>query len=275
VLSSDVQAGIGGYALATTMGRPGFALAGVGDVNGDGRGDVAVTYEPAYPLPPRVFIFWGQAGTTEPLQQSEATGFEIRPANDTDRIGAYLAAAGDVNGDGLSDVLVGASLNSQGTPAPGAAYVVFGKRDALPVDLDVTPGASFAIHGDATPIAEANYGSAFGSAAIGAGDTNADGLSDLLIGDWARDSAYLVFGKRDTAPVQALELESKGQGRLLMRLPQRLNNSFGRSLSSAGDIDLDGRQDFIIGAYAARIEDSNAVGPGAAFVIFGKALLGF
>jgi hypothetical protein len=111
--------------------------------------------------------------------------------------GHATAAAGDVNGDGLDDLLIGARGS---TTSAGAVYLVFGKADGMAVQLDTiaagTGRQGIKVVGE-SPADRAGY------AASGAGDVNGDGLADILIGASLNDSdgsvdngaAYVIFGQ--------------------------------------------------------------------------------
>lgn len=210
------------------------------------------------------------------------TGFGIAGARVTDFIGASFQSvvpAGDVNGDGLEDVLLGAGgpvsdvLNSiyQGH----GAYVVFGKADGAPLELaDLAanvPARGFAILPD-----NSTQRTGFGQAVSAAGDVNGDGLDDLIVGSPGQDTdgdpshypgaAYVVFGKRDEAPVMAAELRN-GQGGFVIQ-PGVDQGQLGHSVAGAGDVNGDGLDDVIVG-----IPQTEAVAPfgsGGAHVIFGR-----
>src|SRR4051794_40961047 len=121
-----------------------------------------------------------------------------------DRAGWAVARTGDVNGDGVPDMAIGAPLaDAAGRKDAGAVYVVFGARPLPPkTALGTLGGAGFVIEG-------APRGDVAGPALAPAGDVNQDGKADLLVGaphasDKGPDgdgSAYVVFGKTDAAPV--------------------------------------------------------------------------
>ena len=105
-------------------------------------------------------------------------GFKIQGENAGDHAGWSVSSAGDVNGDGFDDLIVGARGNaSGGPPAAGAAYVVFGREPAadgafaIPVDLDAVAAGTggFKIQGE-------NAGDQAGFSVSSAGDVNGDGF---------------------------------------------------------------------------------------------------
>lgn len=197
-----VGQGIGGFAvLAEAPGqRAGFALAGLGDVNNDGRDDVAVgAYDGGPDGEGRVYVVFGR-DSGAPVDLAAVAGgqggYAITGEAAGDRAGVYVANVGDLNLDGLADLAIGASR--QGTDNAGAVYVVFGKTDGAPIDLVAIAAGQggFRIDG-------AEAGGLAGRAVAAAGDVNADGRPDLLIGAYQADgpgaadsgAAYVVFGQ--------------------------------------------------------------------------------
>jgi hypothetical protein len=173
-----------------------------------------------------------------------------------------VAAAGDVNGDGLPDVVVGAPNAGRGA---GAAYVVFGSRRHRVIRLSHLSRHGFAIVGD--------HGSGAGSSVAGAGDLNDDGLDDLIVGAPQADplgrrnagAAYVVFGKRSSGRVRVASLGSHGytiDG-------AAVNGRTGASVADAGDLNRDGRADLLISAPG--IPSVAPDGNGVVYVLDGKA----
>ena len=228
-------------------------------MNGDGRRDVLVG-APYCDNNGRedsgsAYIVFGQASaTTVDLAELGQRGFRIDGAAD-DEAGDSVARAGDVNGDGRSDVVVGAS-------GADSAYVVFGKADTQSVDLASLGSGGFRIGGDGA-----------GASVAGAGDVNGDGRRDVLVGapfadkNERRDSgsAYVVFGKADT---QSVDLASLGSGGLRID-GAAAGDGAGASVAGAGDVNGDGRSDVLVGAWLA--DNHGRRGSGSAYVVFGRA----
>ncbi len=179
-------------------------------------------------------------------------GFLISGVDMGDRAGLSVSAAGDVNGDGLDDVIVGAYQASPTIEREGAAYVVFGKIGTAPVSLAAVESGTggFAILG-------VDRDDWAGFSVSAAGDVNGDGLDDVIVGAYFGSRSYVVFGKTGTATVNLSDIIS-GTGGFV--ISGQHGQGFG-TVSVAGDINGDNRDDLVVGATSA----------GGASVIFGKA----
>jgi hypothetical protein len=185
-------------------------------------------------------------------------GFRLEGIAPDDQTGASVNAAGDVNGDGFADVIVGAPLADAGGSDAGAAYVVFGGDDGFPesfdlADLNGTNG--FAVLG-------ADAGDRAGASVAGAGDINGDGFDDLVLNSGrdgeAEYSAFVLFGKAGGFDA-TVDLRSLAAGEALeiIRGPSEGGAGGVQSVSAAGDVNDDGFGDLIVGSFDA------------AYVIFG------
>jgi hypothetical protein len=162
------------------------------------------------------------------------------------RAGLSLASAGDVNGDGLDDLLVGAQHTPQGA-LNGAAYVLLGPATAAGT-LDE---ADSLLHG--------NDGSMAAASLAGAGDMDGDGLDDLIVGAWLDDShdlydfgvAYLWYAADGLPGEESLE---KASGMLVCFDDQPWT---GRWVAPAGDVDGDDLADVVVTAMDARSDDED------------------
>jgi hypothetical protein len=254
---------------AATNDEVGTSVAGPGDVNGDGRPDLLLG-APGATNNGRgnsgtAYVVFGKASTTTiDLAALGAGGFRIDGAIAGENAGTAVAAAGDVNGDGRPDLLVG---SPEASNELGAAYVVFGKASTTTVDLANLGTGGFAIVG---AVADDEAGTAVAGAG---GDVNGDGRSDVVVGSPFADnrgraesgSAYVVFGKASTTTVDLAALGAGG-----FRIDgAAAGEAAGLALAAAGDANGDGRPDLAIGAPGA---DANGrVDSGSAYVVFGKA----
>jgi Ca2+-binding RTX toxin-like protein len=253
---------IGGRGF-TIRGRRGDGqagpVAGAGDVNGDGLGDVVVgaPISLGAPPPPDAYEpFGGGAAYVVFGQRSNAAvrmgdrGFRIAPPpGQIGAVGAAVGGAGDVNGDGFADVIVGAPVLPIDFRAervgPGSAFVVFG----APAPDTVTLGEALRPRG--FEIRGARPARGIGTAVAGIGDHNGDGLGDVLIGaphetdaqgsGAPPGAALLVYGR--VAPGR-IELAA-AVGLTLEGLP---GDRAGSAVAAVGDPNADGRPDLLIGA---------------------------
>jgi hypothetical protein len=207
------------------------------DVNGDGLADVLVG-SPAYGGDDlgRVGVYFGGVGATF---DGEPDGMLVAPVA-KDFFGTRVASAGDFNGDGFADVIVGAP---EAADHAGAAYVYLGGPGTL-----FDPSPDLALHGNAP-------GDRFGGAVGGAGDLNSDGFADLVIG------APHVGGELGAVYIYL----GAGDGGLAMRTLRVESRSlyFGLEVAAAGDIDGDGYADLAVGM--------NPTYGGSGSVFFGDA----
>ena len=258
---------------AATGDQAGDSVAGAGDVNGDGLADVIVGAEGAgnnarFASGSAYVVFGKTSTTTVDLSSLGEQGFRIDGAASGDEAGISVAGAGDVNGDGYPDVIVGAfSAGNNARPASGSAYVVFGTVSASTVDLAALGGQGFRIDGG-------NAGDEAGTSVAGAGDMNGDGRSDVIVGAPEASnnslgfsgSAYVVFGKASTTSVDLTPLGGQGFFRIDGAGP---GDEAGFSVATAGDVNGDGIGDVIVGAETA--SNNNRALSGSAYVVFGKA----
>lgn len=210
----------------------GAAVGSAGDVNSDGRSDIlvgATGNDTTGANSGRVYVYSGADGSLLRTYEAES---------DSDSFGSGVANAGDLDGDGFTDHIVGAS--NAGPTNGGRAYVYSGQTGAvlLPTLLPAA-GAS-------------EFGSFF---VAGCGDVNNDGTSDLYVGDYAhaggRGRAY-VFSGADGSTLYSIQGPNPGDG----QGPGR----------GAGDVNGDGFADFIVGRYT---NSSGAAGAGQVAVYSG------
>jgi hypothetical protein len=196
-------------------------------------------------------------------------GFQINGEVNGDRSGVSVAPAGDVNGDGIDDLIIGAHKAGPNGSYSGASYVVFGRTTGFAANLDLSTldgTTGFKINGE-------TFDDYSGYSVASAGDVNGDGIDDLIIGAWRADpngldsgASYVVFG-RTTGFAANLNLSTL-DGTTGFQISGEVAYDYnGRSVASAGDVNGDGVDDLIIGAYAA---DPNGSYSGASYVVFGR-----
>lgn len=223
----------------------GWSVASAGDVDGDGYSDVIVGAPSALPSPPtytgQTYLYRGSASGLDAVPAATLTG------PDGGNFGNSVAGAGDVNGDGYADVIIGAPGVDGAT---GRAYVYLGGASGLQSSSALLPGP------DDPP-------GSFGVVA-GAGDVNGDGYADVIVGGpgsgVAHGRAYVYLGGAITGVASTPAVTLTGS--------DADADQFGTSAAGAGDINDDGYADVMVGAQAV------ASTTGRAYVFLGGAASG-
>jgi VCBS repeat-containing protein len=263
--------GVGGFAItgAAVNDQAGFSVAGIGDVNGDGRDDIAVGSpgsDAGGSDAGGVTVIFGKTGNAAvSLNSLGASGYRITGADSSDGTGWSVSRAGDVNGDGLDDLILGAPTADPSGLVTGAAYVVYGQAGTTGIALGSLGTHGFRIAGEAE-------GDRLGVSVAGGGDLNGDGIGDLVIGASASGAGapgagatYILFGTAGAQGNVALAQLTSGAVRLDGPLA---NDAAGTSVAMAGDINGDGIGDLLIGVPSADLSGNNI---GTAYLVFGQA----
>lgn len=202
----------------------GGAVSTAGDVNGDGYADILVgasSYDNGTADLGRVFLYTGSASGV-----STTSAWFVEPSVASTSFGASVSDAGDVNGDGYSDVVIGAEVYGNG----GTAFIYFGGSSGLSTSSNWS-------------VTSAKSTARLGKSVAGAGDVNGDGFSDLIIGSYlysngqsAEGSASIVLGA-STVPSTTAGWSSESN---------IANARFGEVARTAGDVNADGFADTIV-----------------------------
>jgi len=202
--------------LSTLDGSNGFRLDGeagdnsgssvstAGEVNGDGFDDLFVGAPSAGPngaASGSSYVVFGKAtGFSAAINLSSlngSSGFRLDGMAKFDRLGVSVSTAGDVNGDGFDDVIVGANFADPNGVNSGSSYVVFGKTSGFSAAMDLST-----LDGNNGFRLDGARRDSSGSSVSNAGDVNGDGFDDVIVGTDFADpnglssgSCYVVFGK--------------------------------------------------------------------------------
>ena len=253
--------GAEGFRLrGTTNYHTGQSVAGPRDLNGDNIGD-AVIGSVGFGTG-RAHVVYGRPGTS----QSEITLASLASSDGyrflgitNDNVGHMVSLAGDLNGDGLGDIIIS---DYQGDPGgnngAGYAHILFGQNgNATSIDLNSDNldglGRGFNVYGGT---AADNVG--FG--VIGGHDMNGDGVSDFFVGSYQRDLGHVIYGGTQTN--DALVTTTTGF-RIDMTASYRI-----RSTALAEDFNGDGLADLLLGSRAADPYGRGNAGQG--YIVFGQ-----
>ena len=283
-----------------TMTGGGSSVSNAGDLNGDGIGDIIIGAYWRNSYAGVTTVVFGKKSSAIPnldlstFTTGRETGFRIYPAGPGGYSGYSVSKAGDVNGDGVDDVVMGAVLaDTSGIVDVGISYVIFGRRVLSAADSFTDIQLSDAAMGTDVGfrIIGASASDSAGGSVSCAGDINGDGIDDIIVSTDLLDNpafggnnnaggAYVVFGRNMTGSAVAfgdVNLLSFATGSTLgfRILGAAIGDGCGYSVSSAGDINRDGVSDLIIGAIRAdppnKVANSDA---GIVYIIYGRKVTG-
>ncbi len=262
----------------------------LGDINGDGIDDFIVGAPAAAPngeLSGKSYVVFGsnEVATVKLNELNGQNGFVLNGIATVDgvsgeflpgdRAGGLVSRAGDVNGDGIDDILVAANKERPRSLDGGGAevFVIFGRQSGFEAStnigstLDGNNGFSIVLSDGLDDISLESISAA--------GDINGDGFGDIIIGaplvEGELDKSYVVFGSREPSSIFNLANLDGSNGFVVTEAETSFSETFGRSVSAAGDINHDGIDDLIIGnpGVGQTAETNRQSGNGESYVIFG------
>ncbi len=255
--------------------RFGANVSYLGDINNDGFDDISICAPNATPrnIPEvgEIAIIFGHPLNIDSVFNIESldgsNGFILRGANSGDRIGYGGAnAAGDINNDGIDDLIIGTPFIDSDSLDTGGAYVIFGRANGFDplIKLDTLRNPDgFILQGGNF------YYDNFGTTGGYAGDMNNDGIDDFYVTADDTDyngassgTTYIIYGKSNFSDLIDTDTLSIQDGFLINGAAAEDN--LGVSAASLGDFNNDGFDDLILGAFHANNDT------GAGYVIFGQ-----
>jgi hypothetical protein len=273
--------GSNGFRIAGTTANEhvGTSVSSAGDINNDGYADLIIGGGQTGEGPGTTYLVYGKASGFPSLLELSSldgtNGFSILAPTGAKFAGFAVHSAGDVNGDGIADIVIGAP-GTDGFGAAsgsGAAYVVFGKEGGFGSSISLgslTGSNGFKIAGAAS-------GDGAGVSVAAAGDVNADGYDDIIVGAPGSDrtftdggSAYVIYGK-SAAFASSISLASLDASVGFRLNAGNAGDAFGGVVAAAGDVNGDGFDDVLVGAPKASY---NSAGSGSAYVFFGGDFTG-
>ncbi|NCD34153.1 MAG: choice-of-anchor D domain-containing protein, partial [Spartobacteria bacterium] len=272
---------------ADNSGFMGCSVSPAGDVNNDGFNDMLIGAEWADNRVSHAYVIYGKAGTY-PVDTiltntwlDGVNGMWMRGLPYQALFGNAVSDAGDFDGDGIADMMVGSfQYDANGQWHAGEAFVVYGKNGGLPAYIAAND-SYMGTATNATKLGGSHRAGEAGTSVSSAGDVNGDGLTDLLVGapeanpgperGWAGET-YLVYGSTNTLPNQVVLTNTWLDGVNGMIFAGAVtNDKSGEAVSSAGDVNGDGLDDFLIGARYADPDGRDSAGE--VYLVYGTTNL--
>ena len=236
----------------------GNSVANLGDINGDGIDDLAVgawldDTDDVFNAGAVYILLMNRNGTVKPESNKIRTNYAGLSLSVDDRFGASVANLGDLDGNGINDLAVGAPGIDLNTDRTGAIYILYlDDRGEL---------ESFYKIDDSDPNINLSDGDGFGRSIANLGDIDGDGTDDLAVGAWRDDeegtnrgAIYILFmNKAGTAPKAVVKLDNDDQNITLADF-----DLFGVSVAGIGDLNEDGINDLAVGAFNDSAQGSSA-----------------
>ncbi len=254
-------------------GGLGFSVSGIGDFDGDGKPDIIVgasSNDIRFSNASRSIVIYGgnvSKSLIEPrdITSSRQLGFDII-GDPNENAGFSVSSAGDINGDGLTDLIIGApsTLDNASGHSSGRSYIIFGNNDKysfIYLNQSLVGKGGFSIEG-------IEDGDMLGYSVSGAGDVNADGFDDLIIGVPGAKvegkenvgKAFILYGNQnigESGKFNVSNLDATNGLEIVSNADAY--RGLGNSVSAAGDVNADGVDDIIVGTTSSQ-----------AFIIFGS-----
>ena len=260
----------------------GYSVANIGDLNGDGTSDIAVGAtgddgDNGDKLGAMHIMFMNSNGTvlnTIEINNNTTNGLDL---NNLDNFGASIANMGDLNGDGVTDIAVGADGDDVG----GVVDANIGTMHIMFMNSDGTVSSTIEINNDTTNGLDLNRNDNFGRSVANIGDLNNDGVTDIAVGAYGVDG-YIVINATNTTnttirlevgAIHIMFMNSDGTVSDTMEINSNTTNGpdidagdeFGLSVANIGDLNGDGTSDIAVGAWG---DDAGGLNLGAIHIIF-------
>lgn len=234
----------------------GSNMAGIGDVNGDGFGDIIAGVQGddygGIRDSGQVALFLGGASSSAMQTEVDSADANWGGENLSDRVGTIVAGPGDMDGDGVGEIAVGLNVNSALGAFTGAVYII----SSADIDAAVTGGTAGSLSDASAVITGDTAGDRLGQQIGAAGDIDGDGLNDLWAGANRVDTngadagaAFLISGVANLSD-SAFNGQSVSSVQSLVIYGENAGDGLGASIGGNEDFDNDGAEDLLLGVQA-------------------------